>query len=291
LSIFTKIFVVLDMILAVALVALVVPFVLNTNTFREAYNAEVQAKVVAQANEKSMHTQIAQIQSQHATELETKEDEISRLRSQVNLKDNKINEQAATIISLQQQNTQYAGELAVLANAERQHAQINEMLQKEIKDRRDQELKLQTRNIELADKLREQTTIGSSLERTVRRLREQLTDLEAQYQEAMVQLESRPAPAEVAEAEGPLSPGIVPDKIIRGQVTDVQIIGDNVFIAVNVGLNDQVRERMKFMVHRGDQYLGDMVVTLVDQNSSAGRVTLKRGEIRAGDQVQAGGQP
>ena len=50
LSILTKIFVVLVMVLSVLLVALVVPYVMNTQTYKTQYESETARRTVAEFN-------------------------------------------------------------------------------------------------------------------------------------------------------------------------------------------------------------------------------------------------
>ena len=45
---------------------------------------------------------------------------------------------------------------------------------------------------------------------------------------------------------------------------------------------------MRFMIHQGNVYLGDAVVSMVDLNSSIAEVTLQAGEITPNDEVLAG---
>ena len=81
----------------------------------------------------------------------------------------------------------------------------------------------------------------------------------------------------------------VPETPIRGQVTRVEQIDDETFVEVNVGTNDGVATNMKFLVHRGSQFLGSLVITNVDVQSSAGRMQLLQGQVAIGDAILTGG--
>ena len=70
-------------------------------------------------------------------------------------------------------------------------------------------------------------------------------------------------------------------RAIRGHVTDV---GGN-FVTVSVGSADGVKMGMIFVIHRGDQYVGDLTVTVVDPNQCAGRLTLSASPPRVGDEI------
>ncbi len=140
-SIFTKILVVLVMILAVLLSALVVPFVVNTDTFKQRWlDAEARARV-AEVN-------AAQRESDLGTTLQSLNEKISNLQNdskallaQISVKDTRIQEQQARVIELQSSEADVRSELARLGTGLKQATQINEMLQTEIKAlRRDQML-------------------------------------------------------------------------------------------------------------------------------------------------------
>ncbi|HEX7010561.1 MAG TPA: hypothetical protein VF184_11295, partial [Phycisphaeraceae bacterium] len=59
-------------------------------------------------------------------------------------------------------------------------------------------------------------------------------------------------------------------------------------VQVNVGRSDGVQENMKFMVHRGDQFVGNLVIEAVDADASAGRIVLAKDQIQPGDAILAG---
>ena len=59
-------------------------------------------------------------------------------------------------------------------------------------------------------------------------------------------------------------------------------------MAVNVGTNDGVAKGMQFMVHRGDTYLGKLVIEDVDANASAGRMVLSKAPVQTDDAILAG---
>jgi len=294
LSIFTKIFVVLVMVLSVLLAALVVPFVVNTDNYREKWQ-NVQSQLnVQKYNAADREADLAQDIQKKNEMIKTYEDQVARLQAEVNNRDTQIQNLQAQVISLQNANSDVRGQLARLSTGLEQATQINEMLQSEVKNRREKMLTLQTQNIELTESLRDRTTQVDTLVRQVRLLKEQQEDLATQNERLSTTVASLQQYADKAEdlpgkLKSKLDTGVRPPVTIRGVVTDVKQIGDDQFVALNVGANDKVAEGMKFMIHRGDQYLGDVVVTQVDLNTSAGRVTLKKGEITANAEVMAGG--
>ena len=54
---------------------------------------------------------------------------------------------------------------------------------------------------------------------------------------------------------------------------------------ISLGSRDKVVEKMTFFVSRGEQYLADLVIEKVDENTAFGRLETVQGEIRKGDNV------
>jgi hypothetical protein len=46
-----------------------------------------------------------------------------------------------------------------------------------------------------------------------------------------------------------------------------------------------VVENMKFVVYRGSDYLADLVITKVDENTAVGRLEYKQSDVRRDDNV------
>ncbi len=79
----------------------------------------------------------------------------------------------------------------------------------------------------------------------------------------------------------------------RGRVTDVQTEADGgTLVQINAGLNDQLQERMKLNVVRNGEFVGSLVLEVVDLNESVARLDLLRDgadEVRSGDLVLPAG--
>ncbi len=289
-SILTKIFIVLVTILSVVLVALVVPFVMNTETYEQKWREQA---ALASLNEQYMQLReaavAAKVQAANA-ENGALQGQINDLTAQVNTLSTELQSTEAALADARNKTADVQGQLARLSNALEQAAQVNATLQEEIKQRRDQTLALQQRNIQLNDKNQQLSTQLQNMTQQVRLFKEQIAELEDRNRELQNKIETglaggqaQPGEAGVEFVQG--TPAQIP---IQGRVTSVQPIGDETFVEINVGANDEVREGMEFMIHSGDQFLGNAVITKVDVNSSAGRVTLKTGDIAAGVEATSG---
>jgi hypothetical protein len=56
-------------------------------------------------------------------------------------------------------------------------------------------------------------------------------------------------------------------------------------VTISVGSADGVKTGMEFVIHRGDEYVGDMIVSAVDPNESAGRLKISAATPSTGDVV------
>ena len=171
---------------------------------------------------------------------------------------------------------------------------MNMALKTELDGRRTEMVKQQTRLIELGET---NTTLSSKLEtfeRQVRRFSEQMAMLEDDNRKLEEILRKVPQDILIAArggtAQDPTKQIEPVEGAIRiaGLVTDVRKIDTTTFVEVNVGKQDGLSENMKFLVHRGDQFIGTLVITNVDLKSAAGRMRILQGDVNKGDAVFTG---
>lgn len=292
-SILTKIFVVLVTILSVGLVALIVPFVANTENFRSRIS-DLQAQLaVAEAKARDYQVEINAAQDRIAQQIE-------ELNRTINTDKQTINNLQSELARARDENRTTAAELAqekatvsLLSAAENQNATLLASLQRELGELREEKVTTSQRLIELADANNELAGDRQTLERNVRRLQEQLTAIEEQIATREQQIAALPQEIRdqyfrgretVADARGYDS-----DVPIQGQVTKVSSDAGETFVQINVGERDQVKPNMRFLVYRdGNQYVGTIVVSAVDTDAAAGRVVLSNGQIAEGDRVYTG---
>lgn len=78
--------------------------------------------------------------------------------------------------------------------------------------------------------------------------------------------------------------------LIQGQITRVEKVGGDTFVQIDVGQKHDVKQNMKFLVHRGELYVGSLVITFVDEQTAAGEIRFpgKDTMVKAGDGVVSG---
>jgi chromosome segregation ATPase len=296
LSILTKIFVVLATVLSILLVALLVPFVQNTQKIKDANVALTQERDVAKADAALARRNLVDAEEAKTDAEKGFRAEKEQLVAQASNLMNQLTAKERDIVQAQGALTQAQSRLGELASAQEQSGKIITALNDEVKQRRDETLDLRTKNIALSDRVNELQTQNETLVQQIRLVKEQMFDLQQRVEQIADASATGTPQATGAQQSRAATTAVVkqvavaaPTNPVRGMITDVRQVGEITFVALNVGSNDQVREGMQFIVHEGQKFLGNVVITKVDLNSSAGRVTLAQGPIKANQQVLTGG--
>lgn len=292
-STLTKAFVVLVTVLSILLVALVVSFVANTQDLSQRLRLAEQEREAARQVAVTRQAELSAAQEGAGRQITQLNNQINDLASQVT----SLQAQLQTAqTSTQQERARLAGleaSLSQLSAAGAQTSALLEAVNQELQQRRGEAVTQQTKLIESADRIAELEGQLESLTRQVRRFSERMVSVQSRSQQlenVIAQLPEnvrRQLPG-VGQEGGATRAAASPEQPISGQVTQVQQAGGETLVQVNVGRNDAVQENMQFMVHRGDQFIGNLLVESVDSNAAIGRMTLSQGQVQAGDQIFAG---
>lgn len=280
---------VLVTLLSVALVAAMIPFVANTQNWRQKYETEHSALQLAEHSAQTKQQLLDWARSNRMTELEEKTRQIQKLETQIEA----ITEDQ---IASDVENKKNLFEIDKLRTTESQmRASLKIQVQTisaqtiELKQRRDTMRDQAKQVMELEQRVGELHNDSEALIQQMRYYKEDIVRRE----EAMRNLEELLAsiPHDIIQKYTARESGVVeidPSHEIEGRVTQVRVIGNDTFVQVDVGLVDGVVERMRFVVQRGDQFVGTLVITAVEQRNSAGQMKLVDQEVTEGDIVSAG---
>ena len=288
-SVLTKLFVVLVTVLSVLLVALVVPFVANTENYKEQLTKEKERRVAVD--------QIAAIrQSDLSVVVDGIDDQIRSLKSenkdlirQMNLLWSKLADAEARELAERARNDQIHADVSRMIAANEQHAEMNMALSSELTQRRNAMINLQTKMIELTDRGTELEGQLATADRQVRSFQEQMIEREEELQDLNDRVAKLPPDVRSQIYSGEVSEEFEPQPKLVGRIVNLNAIGDQTFAEIDIGQNDMVKENMKFLVHRENQFLANLVITELDAQYSAGRLTLVEGPVQVGDMVLTGG--
>ena len=146
-------------------------------------------------------------------------------------------------------------------------------------------LELEKRNLDLSERVNEQTAELLVLQQHVRQLERQAHVLQeensklAQYHQRVAAGDTEASLDTGPGVARPVAPAAVAP--IRGRITDVS----GSLATISVGSADGVAEGMVFVIYRGLDYIGDLRVTHLEPNQSAGRIVRSRGSPQVNDEV------
>ncbi len=281
-SALTKIFIVLLAVFSIAFAMSTVSFVTQTNEwkklaedYRDAYGV-IETKMVnqsaAHAAEKAnwldaRREQMRQLAALEA-QLQEAQHDLAGLRAE--LAQVKLARSDAEALA-----RNLTGQLQLASTA-----WDNELKQREAFQERN--IELETRNLDLNERVNELTTRTLVLVEQQRQFEQQINILRAEN-EKLAAITRRAATGEFdvagAGAVTPVEP--VASTPIRGHILEV----DGKLATISVGSADGVQKNMTFVIYRGADYIGDLKITDVEPHRSAGSIVRFRGTPRVDDLV------
>jgi hypothetical protein len=291
LSLLTRVFVLLVAVLSIVLVAMIVPFVVNTQNYQAQLATRTTERDAAELLARTRQSELTQATqtfneqlAQATTRALAAESQLSGVLQQLRATQEDVGKARANIDQLTAANRQHA------ASSEQQ-AELIRQLTTELGSRREEVTRLATQYIQATDRIAELEEQNRSLTRANRGMQERLTTLETTIQG----IESRGGVAATTETgtEGTqpgADRGFEAETPIQGRVSRVETVDGETLVQIDVGQNDGVQENMRFIIARGDQYIGTLVVSMVDERSSAGRMRLEQAPVQQGDTVISGRQ-
>ncbi len=285
-STLTKVFAVLLVIFTIAFTVMTVSFVAQTTNWRDTALKYQEHAQIADTNLRNM---IAASSAELAAAGET----IRAHLATIGNLELKVQESGKQVSQVQAELARVASEkssaeavnrglLAQLETAEQARAEYRS--QRDELERRN--IDLERRNVDLNDRVNEQTARIAVMLEQKRQFEQQINILRDENQklaDASRRMSSgatlEPPSSVAMEAVTAVSPVAVSP--IRGKIIDVS---GNI-VTISVGGADGVQKGMVFVVHRGDRYVGDLRVDMVDPNQSAGRPIGSAFTPQAGDEV------
>lgn len=288
----TRAFVVVAALLAVTLVALVIPFVARVDDYAQQYK-DMKLAFDTQVQEASQAAQKAATEMADAgTALTSKQEENEELKSQ-------IETLSSDKKALQAQLAQAETTMARLSAASEVSTRVNETKDAQIAESANliqkQIASLGELQSQIADLTQTIITVRSENRRlsdNYLRIQEENKSLVTQLSEAQAKYDAvyKDLLALGGNKDEIGSKPINPAQAIKGSVTKIDQVTEGLtFVQVNVGTRDQVEEGMEFTVFRGDKFVGKIQIASVDTAESVGRLTLGGG-VQAGDAVRTGGR-
>jgi len=296
LSFLTKLFVVLVTILAVVLVSLVVPFVANTEDYKDQIAQLKSKNAVLEQQNRVATSSVTEEQDARRRIIEDFKARETVLVNTISSLEGDVTDARSKLTNAQTQIAALSANNTMLASANEQSTAIANKLTEEVRDQRAELLKLQTSVIDLNDILAQRENEIRKLDQLLRVKAEDVTALNEQVATIMANLEKIPPEwrdVVLGERETVTEGRPQPTPFyVEGEITRITTVGDQAFVQINLGRNDRIVENTEFYIGDGvtKDYIGTLVVSVVRENTAAGRITLqKKGElIEVGDRVYSG---
>lgn len=129
--------------------------------------------------------------------------------------------------------------------------------------------------------------VNSDMKSRNQDLRQAVLDLRARVRGLEVQLSELQKEStylkQHAKVELPKTVPALPTVPLHGIIREVD--NETNVAEISLGSSDQVVENMKFVVYRGQDFLAELVITTVEENSAVGRLEVKQTDVRRDDNV------
>lgn len=285
----TKTFVVVVALLAIILVALVVPFAAQVPDYAQQYkDMKAQADAAQRKNSEAAAAARQQIAAQ-GKGLDDADKQITALENEnTGLRDNIAALELKLLMAKAAQDQGVAANQVLVQANEAKDAMLAEragLIQKQLGSL----ATLQSQVGDLSQTLGIVRAENRRLSDNYLRIQEenkalttQLSEAQAKYQDIYKRWIALGGDSEK------LDDTTVSDINIQGAVVKIDQVSDGLtFVQVNVGSRDQVKPGMVFTVYRGDEFVGNIKIDTVDTAEAVGRLTLGGG-VKEGDAIRSG---
>ncbi|MEO0514415.1 MAG: hypothetical protein AAF086_03865 [Planctomycetota bacterium] len=273
----TKALVLLVTILSIVLVALVVPFVAQTDDLNTEI-AALETKVrVAEASATKANGDKAELESALAQASTDQSDTINQLRDEKTNLTQSVATLEAQLKESSSQTAKLSTTISLMSATQDQLTKLLEDRQTIVTEAQASNVDLKKQNAQLAQANNDLDAQVNGLSRTVRLLNEKIVDLQEQA-------------AGTATAAGPSNPGSsYGGQEIQASITGIQNVDDITLVSLNVGANDSVSPNTKFVIFRnGDQFVGTATIKSVDETVSVAKIDSAKSTILVGDNAMTG---
>ncbi len=279
--ILTKVFVLFAAVLSILMAALSISFTVNTDRVVADYRNAMARADLAVNDMNSLKSSSSQLVASKEEELSAARDELASRDADIRRLEAANSELRIGLRSAESARESITAKIAELGVAVETQARIIDEYKNELSRLRRAELDYRDERLDLEKQLSDLESQVIVYEQVKRALEEQLTEVRATLAGATA--------GGTPTAAARIAPTDVPGPQIRGsidQVTNDPATGQ-LLVKINLGTNDRVRENSRLYVHRGQTYLGELVVFQVDLNHAIARMayTVPGQSIRASDSV------
>lgn len=284
-STLTKVLIILQTVFSILLCGIVATYVANASNYKKDYDTALKAKNSAVASKASMEEEWeeAKVKLEEATakandvapnlnaQIQQLTAELTRSKADMDALTKRVEGMAATV--------QTSNDTALKQTELYQTAQA--MLQATESDK----IQLTKEYEETQSLLLEKLAVISSQTKQIRELQEEKSEIQGRLEQYLRQYGKVAAPATTAT--------LVPSKVqlaqpvqaigLKGVIKDLDI--SNQLAEISLGSTDGVKEQMKFIVTRDNQFVCNILVLDVNADSAVGILDLIKDTPKVGDRI------
>ena len=287
-STLTKVFVVLQLVLALVTSVMVILLVSAQPKYKDQVQAASAQAISSQLAVVVLQQQNANLSNANSELAKNLEKTVGDWKRQVDTLTQSVatstKEKAELQVTLTNLETSIRGLTATNESLKNQNITLND----ELKKARPDILAAIQKYAEVARKNDELNQQLNSATRSIRRLQEEMA-----AREEAANNKTSAAPAAAGSQVNNLVTGIQTATPVNAQVTRVESQAGRTFITMALGKRDGVRQGTQFVIYRGNQYVGDAVVRDVGVADCVAVVTVTKAgaAVQAGDMVISGANP
>jgi hypothetical protein len=285
LSTLTKVLIILQTVFSILLCGIVATYVANASDYKQKYDMSVRTKNAAVASKSSIEEEWNAAKVKLVDAQKTAEETEPVLTAQiVKLKDDLTRTQAE-IDTLNKRVTDSMAAIKAASATASQQIRLYETAHAQLKATESDKIQLSKEYDETQSVLLEKLAVVASQDKMIRELQEEKSEIQGRLEQYLHQYGKVPAPATAAT--------LVPSKVqmaqpvsaigLKGLISDLDIA--NKLAEISLGSTDGVKEGMKFIVTRDNQFICNVVVLDVDAERAVGLLDLVKDTPVAGDRV------
>lgn len=285
-STLTKVFVILLVVFTIAFSTMTVSVVSQTTHWKNAVVAfENEARIIGTNYRSLMASNAAETATLRDT-IRAQQELAGSLQQKLGEAQNQIGELKSNLAQASSEKSSAEASIRAMVS----QLQVAQSMSNEYRTQRDalesRGIELERRNIDLNERVNELTAQLAVLVEQRRQFEQQIHTLQRENERIASALRDPSAARVMESASGLALEGIsaespVARSAVRGRVLDVS--GN--MVTISVGSADGVEKGMVFVIHRGGDYVGDLKISVVDPDQSAGVMVRSETPPRESDEV------
>ncbi len=268
----TKIFVVLQLVLALVLSVLVVQFIYKQDRYKGEVLAQQKTAIASAAALSAAERSNLVLRHNLLGANRLAARETRQLQTQILALQGKLSDDGITIAQLKAAQSAASTNVTLLTNT------VNS-LNKQVADQttqlnrlRPSELKYINENAQLNRRNDELTNQRDAAEKTIQTLQESVAALTKKIRQAMSTAMASKGPGTSASLTAMM--GVPTSVLVNGTVRNVRVFNGHTYVSTTLGDKDGVTKGTRLTIYNGQKYIGDVIVQQSDATESIGMVTL-----------------